>query len=167
MIDFEHPANRGVLAYLRDPARLARSVSVAKGRPECLPSEVKDPYLTLGTHPDLIERLWETLGRVLPVDCRVIAYGVPALARPDSGVILGIAGGTMMYALRLDAAGAAAARAAGAPLVFRYAAQPTIGIEERVIDVSTFGDSWVFGRFHHLEPEWLKAGFAATQGTPR
>jgi hypothetical protein len=161
VIHFEHPGNRGIVAYLRDPTRLARSVSVAKDRAECLPSDVEDPYLTLGTHPDLIERLWETLGCALPVDCRVIAYGVPALARPDSGVILGIAGGTMMYALRLDPAGAAAARAMGAQLQFRYPAQPKLGIEERVIDASTFGDSWVFGRFHHLESEWLMAGFAA------
>jgi hypothetical protein len=161
MIDFDHPANLGVSRYLRDPTRLARSVSAAKGRPECLPSDLKDLYLALGTHPDLIERLWETLGSALPVDCRVIAYGVPALARPDSGVILGIAGGTMMYALRLDPAGAAAARAMGAQRLFRYPAQPKLGIEERVIDASTFGDTWVFGHFHRLEPEWLAAGYAA------
>jgi len=140
MIDFDHPTNHGVSRYLRDPARLARSVSVAKDRAECLPIDVKDPYLTLGTHPDLVERLWEALGSALPVDCRVIAYGVPALARPDSGVILGMAGGTMMYALRLDPAGAAAARATGARLLFRYPAQPKFGIEERVIDAIT---AWI------------------------
>jgi len=67
----------------------------------------------------------------------------------------------MMYALRLDPAGAAAARAVGAQSVFRYPAVPKAKIEEHVIDAATFGDSWVFGHFHRLEPEWLKAGFAA------
>jgi hypothetical protein len=82
MIDVTHPANQGVLGHLGDPARLARSVAIAKDRAECLPADVKDPYLTLGTHPDLVTRLWDELG------------------------------GAQMYALRLDAEGFAAARSA-------------------------------------------------------
>ena len=161
MIDFTHLANSGVLAYLGDPGRLARSVSVARARPECLPSDVADPYMTLGTHPDLVDRLWNELGRALPVDCRVIVYGTPALARPDTGVILGFACGTQMYTLRFDDAGASAARAAGAETVYRYPAHPALGIAEVVIDLRTFGSQWVFGRWHQSEPEWLVAGFLA------
>jgi hypothetical protein len=161
MLALDHPANRGVLAYLADPARLARSVSIAKDRVECLPADVADPYMRLGTHPDLVVRLWRELGAELPVDCRVIVHGRPALVRPDSGIILGIAGGSRMYALRLDAEGAAAARAQGAATVFRYPASPTLGIPETVIDASTFGETWVFGRWLRSEGEWLAAGFAA------
>jgi hypothetical protein len=162
MVRFDHPANRGVLAYLADPARLARSVSVAKDRAESLPADVKDPYMTLGTHPDLVSRLWTELGGSLPADCRVIVHGMPALVRPDTGVILGIAGGTLMYALRLDAAGATAARAAGAKTEHRYPAYPSLGIAEVVIDARAFGDTWIFGRWLPGEPEWLAAGFLAS-----
>ena len=159
MIDVTHPANQGVLAYLGDPARLTRSVSIAKDRAECLPADVKDPYLTLGTHPDLVTRLWNELGVSLPSDCRVIAYGMPALARPDSGVIIGVAGGTQMYALRLDAEGFAAARSAGLAVVFRYPAVRNVR-SEHIVDATTFGDTWVFGRWHVEEPAWLRAGFS-------
>jgi hypothetical protein len=122
---------------------------------------VKDPGLTLGTHPDLIARLWDELGGALPVDCRVIAYGMPALVRPDSGVIIGVAGGTQMYALRLDADGFWAARNAGLDVVFRYPAVPKVRSHDIVVDATTFGDTWVFGRWHASEPGWLAAGYVA------
>jgi len=160
VIDLTHPANQGVLAYLKSPTRLARSVSIAKDRAECLPAAVKAPYLTLGTHPDLVTRLWNELGGSLPSDCRVIAYGMPALVRPDTGVIIGVAGGTQMYALRLDADGFTVARNAGLGIAFRYPAVPKVRPEEVVIDATTFGETWVFGRWHvenrlGCEPDFL------------
>ena len=158
MIDVTHPANQGVLAYLGDPDRLSRSVSATRDRAECLPADVKDPYLTLGTHPDLVTRLWDELGGSLPADCRVIAYGMPALARPENGVIIGFAGGTQMYALCLDAEGFAAARSAGLAVVFRYPAVRNVQ-SEHLVDATTFGDTWVFGRWHASEPGWLAAGY--------
>lgn len=161
MIDFTHPANRGVLAYLGDPTRLARSVSATKDRAQCLPSDAKDPDLTLGTHPDLVSRLWTELGNSLPSDCRVIAYGMPVLVRPDTGVIIGLAGGTQMYALRLDGDGASEARAAGLSSVFRYPPVADIRLQEIVVDAATFGENWVFGRWHASEPRWLASGYQA------
>ena len=116
--------------------------------------------MTLGTHPDLVARLWGELGGVLPADCRVIAYGMPALVRPDSGVIIGVAGGTQMYALRLDAEGFAAARSVGLAVVFRYPAVRNVR-PEHIVDATTFGDTWVFGRWHASEPGWLPAGYLA------
>lgn len=65
------------------------------------PADVVDPYYRLGTHPDLVARLWDELGGVLPVDCRGVFYGTPALIRPDTGIVFGYAGGTHNYALRL------------------------------------------------------------------
>ena len=162
MIDL-HPANAGVLAYLSDPARLARSVSVVRDRAECRPEDVADPYMTLGAHPDLVTRLWSDLGGSLPVDCRVVAYGMPALVRPDSGVIIGIAGGTQMYALRLHEGGAVEARTAGLGVMFRYPAVSPVRSEDIVVDATTFGETWVFGRWHAAEPRWLQAGFLAAQ----
>ena len=161
MIAHDKAANRGVLAYLTDAARLARSVSSARDRAECLPSEVKDPYLTLGTHPDLVTRLWDELGARLPADCRLIAYGMPVLVRPDTGVIIGLAGGTQMYALRLDVDGAVEAGAAGLSSVFRYPPVPPIRPDEIIVDAGTFGETWIFGRWHASEPAWLAAGYLA------
>jgi hypothetical protein len=161
MIDLTHAANRGVMAYLSDPARLARSVSAAKHLVECGASDVKDPYLTLGTHPDLVMRLWDELGGSLPVDGRVIAYGMPALVRPDSGVILGFAGGTQMYAMRLDHDAAAEARAAGLATVYTYPPVPKVRPEAIVVDAGAFGETWVFGRWHASELAWFASGYLA------
>lgn len=163
MVNVDHPANRGVLTYLGDPDRLGRSVSSAKGERECRPGDVEQPYMTLGTHPDLVARLWDQLqlGRVLPADCRSVLYGMPALVRPDTGVIFGIAGGTQMYALRLDGPGESAALAAGAGRTFRYPAYPSLGIDDLVIDLARFGDGWVFGGWYGGEAEWIKAAYAA------
>ena len=104
MLNVDHPANRGVISYLGDPQRLARSVSAAASRTECTPADIPDPYYTLGTHPDLVTRLWDELAHELPVDCRCVVFGTPALVRPDSGVLFGFAGGPHTYALRLPPA---------------------------------------------------------------
>jgi hypothetical protein len=161
VVNFDHPANRGVLAYFGDPERLRRSVSSAKAERECAPDAVTSPYMTLGTHPDLVVRLWSELGRLMPADCRSVVFGVPALVRPDTGVIFGFAGGTQMYALRLDGPGESAALAAGARRTFCYPAYSSLGIDELVIDLTSFGDGWIFGRWYSGEPEWALAAYAA------
>lgn len=52
-VNFDHPANRGVLSHVGDPRRLQRSASTAKQRPSCRPEDVEDLYPTLGAHPEL------------------------------------------------------------------------------------------------------------------
>ena len=62
---------------------------------------VQKPYRRiLGSHPEVVEHVWNTLGSVLPQDCRCVVYGAPGLARPENGVIFVLALGTY-YALRL------------------------------------------------------------------
>jgi hypothetical protein len=161
VVDFEHPANRRILAHLSDPDRLARSVSVAKSKRGCSPDDVEQPYLRLGAHPDLLERLWDGLGATLPEDCRWIVYGTPVLVHPRSGIIFGFGGGTHTYALRLPAAGRAAALAAGAETVHRYAAYPELGIPASVLDLAEIGEEWVFGGWRTDEEEWCRAAFGA------
>src|SRR5437762_8979200 len=94
-IDFDHPANGGILRYLKSRERFTRLA------PSVSPESVPDPYFTLGTHPDLVERLWDKLGKALPEDCRWVVYGTPVLAHPKTGIIFGFAAGTLTYALRL------------------------------------------------------------------
>jgi hypothetical protein len=108
---------------------------------------VKDPYLRLGCHPDLVERLWKGLTVRLPMECAWIVYGVPVLVHPSSGIIFGFCGGTQMYALRLPPEAQAEAIKAGAERVFRYPAIPRLNKKETVIDLDTIGKEWVFGKW--------------------
>src|SRR5204862_1834277 len=73
----DHPSNAGLCRYFRGRGR--RDVP-AVARPE----DVVRPYEALGTHPDLVARLWDEIPTLLPVDCRFILFGTPVLMRPDS-----------------------------------------------------------------------------------
>src|SRR5206468_9515852 len=92
----EHPANATLCRYLERHGRLG-STPIAR------PDEILKPYESLGTHPDLVARLWDELAADLPADCRFVVFGAPALVRPDTGIVFGFAGGTHTYALRLPA----------------------------------------------------------------
>jgi hypothetical protein len=88
----DHPANSGLRRH-RESRQLRRNIP-----PLARPDEVPRPYDTLGTHPDLVARLWDELYAKLPVDCRVVFYGAPALMHPTTGVVFAFAGGTHTYA---------------------------------------------------------------------
>lgn len=164
MLDPTHPMNAGILAHLGAPERLARSVSAARDRPSAAPGDVAQPEMRLGTHPDLVARLWDELGGVLPADCRWIVHGTPALVRPDSGIVFAFAGGTHTYALRLPPAEHAAALAAGAERVHRYPAYPELGIAASVLDLDEIGPAWVLGGWFADEPRWCRAAYDFAAG---
>jgi hypothetical protein len=108
----------------------------------------------LGTHPTVVDRLWEDLNRVLPVDARWLVFDGPALVHPG-GTILAAAMGTQ-YALRLLHEDRDAAIAAGAEVVHHF---QTVGT---TLDLpAAFGPDWVFGRFDEREPAWLLASYHA------
>ncbi len=86
-----HLANAGVIAYLNRP--------YIQAAPSASPAGV-DPW-QLGTHPDLVEIVWEQLPSQLPENCQWLIYGRPALVHPQSGIIFGMATGTSVLALRL------------------------------------------------------------------
>lgn len=158
-VAFEHPENRGVLAFLGAPSRIRKSLSDARSRPECAPEEVEEPYLRLGTHPELVERLWEELTRDLPRDCRWVVHGAPALVHPESGVIFGFAGGTSTYALRLPQPALAEARSAGWQTVHEYPAYSYLGIAASRLDLAELGPDWILGAGHPAEPSWCLAAY--------
>jgi len=137
--------NDGPLTYL------------AHGRPAAEAAFGPPPHdvdrLHLGTHPDVVDWLWETLNAALPSDGRWLVFDAPALVHPGSGVILAAGIGTQ-YALRLLPEHAAAAVEAGAELVHRFR---TVGTK---LDLpATFGAGWVFGRFDDREPGWLLTSY--------
>ena len=59
-----------------------------------------DPLYGLGTHPDIIERLWR-IDAALPRTCRWLLWGGPALVHPESGVVFAVGFGTIGIVVRL------------------------------------------------------------------
>ena len=163
-VRFDHPANAGILSYLGDPGRLEESVSVAKDRPSCAPHEVEEPTLRLGAHPDLLEQLWDRLGKALPRDCRRIVHGTPVLVHPKSGVLFAFCGGSMTYALRLPEPARSEAARAGAETIRNYPAYPELGVRSSRLDLATIGPEWVFGKFLREEAAWCRAAFEYAGG---
>jgi hypothetical protein len=145
-IDVEHGANRGVLEYLRGRA---------EGRPLVQePGDGAQPYLGAGSHPDVVERLWDRIGPAAGEDCRALVFGAPAPVHPASGVVLGVALGTS-YALRLMAADLQAAVAAGAELVHEYTVP-----RGTVLDLPHgFRSDWAFGSWNDDEPSRFARSF--------
>jgi hypothetical protein len=142
-VDETLPANSGVLAYLR--RRNERDL------PPCAaPEDVGfDPYLSLGSHPDIVERVWKELGKEFPPEARCVVLGTPGLVA--SGLVLAVALGTS-YALRLPDGEVAAALESGFVQSHRYGRfGPTLDAE------AAFGPPWVFGRYDAREPAWVAA----------
>jgi hypothetical protein len=147
-----NPANAKALAYLslRNP-----------GAVSCLPPEgVPNPYYNCGCHPDIVERLWDGIGKALPHDCRCIVYGRPALVHPFAGMFLGLGIGTQ-YGLHLPGEAAAAAIRAGATTTTRWSGGSTMDIRAEL------GDAWVFGKWLAEELEWCREAFAMADKSSR
>jgi hypothetical protein len=163
-----HPANAGILAYLRKvkaPSRnpLLSGVLNVHDDPQlesCDPAVVRERFDRMGTHPDCIERLWTYLDGALPERCGWVVHATPVLAHPRTGVIFGCAGGTT-YSLRLPPKELATARAAGLRQTHHFPAYPDLGITASVTDLGEIGPEWVYGAWHRDEPAWCEAAFHA------
>ena len=75
-VDFQHSANAGILTRLR---QRSRDAVLPNGAPDAYP----DPYMGLGTHPDLVARLWDEITVSLPAKCQWIINNRPVLVHPD------------------------------------------------------------------------------------
>ncbi|MEK7656152.1 MAG: hypothetical protein AAB412_00200 [Elusimicrobiota bacterium] len=147
-----HPANAGLRKVLEKMPQGMRGPAVA------LPGVIKDPYYSLGAHPDLVARLWDELGKALPEDCRAVFYGNPALVHPRTGVVFGFAMGTHTYALRLPEAERIKALAAGAARVMRFSVEPAF-------DLGPAGEEWVFCGWKDGEEAWARAAYDHAEDT--
>jgi hypothetical protein len=153
VINFAHPANCRLLAYFQ-------SRNERGHESELDPATVDNPYYTLGTHPEIVERLWDDLGSTLPMRCRWVMYGRPVLVHPSSGVVFGYAGGTLTYALRLPPIERAAAVKAGAKTIHEYPAYAGLDVAASRLDLGDdFGPEWVFGGWLGGEEAWCRAAF--------
>jgi|WetSurMetagenome_2_1015567.scaffolds.fasta_scaffold116429_3 hypothetical protein len=139
------PANDGVVRYLDRPPETRPDL-----RP---PRDDRGDYMYAGSHPDVVERVWDQLGRELPPNARAVVLGTPALVQPDTLVVLVLAIGTQ-YALRLPAF----AWEPGVPINMTTTVTWAGG---RVTDVrETLGRDWVFGRWDRREDTWCRAAYA-------
>jgi hypothetical protein len=162
-VNFSSPANAGIVRYLEARARWPRAVSVARAGASTSPGSLVNPYYDLGTHPELVERLWDELTVRLPARCRWIVYGAPVLVRPSSGIIFAFAGGTHTYALRLPPQEREEALRAGATRFHEYPAYPELDIEASSLDLDVIGEEWVFGGWFEGEEDWCLAAYRFAQ----
>jgi hypothetical protein len=108
--------------------------------------------MSLGSHPDIVERIWKGIGSELDEDCRLIVCGTPALVQPVTGIILAIALGTQ-YCLHLPAPLIQTALAAGAQTTTKWSGG-------RVTDVAReFGEGWIFGKWLKDEIGWCRESY--------
>jgi hypothetical protein len=138
------PANAGLLRYFQNRAKQYNYTNLTE------PS---------GTHPDLIQYLWDDLGKLLPEDCHAVVYRAPVLVRPSSAIIFAFAGGSHTYAFRLPPDIRQAAMKAGATRVYHYRAYPELKIEASTFDLADVGDEWVFGDWLKGEEDWIKSAY--------
>ena len=184
-VALDHPANAAVLAALSakrpapDRAKVLHRLETLQahspdaqyaeairrfksGAPEppeperlpSLPPGAVDP-LQLGTHPDIIDRLW-AMGRALPGDCRWISYRQPVLVHDVSGIVFGLGIGTLGFALRLPPTLWAEAGALGAKREANF--QGFDGPE--VLKLERYGPDWWFGRWEDArDMAWARAAY--------
>ena len=158
-VSFKHPANKGILRYLASRQDEADLINYP---PSQSPDKVDSPYMRLGTHPDVVTRLWDELTTHLPVSCAWVVYGKPVLVRPDTGIIFGMGSGVPTYALRLPEQERSEAPGLGAKTVWTYndAWLKELGPEHNtVLDLAIWGPDWVFGNRQADEPDWCLAAY--------
>ncbi|HCB02347.1 MAG TPA: hypothetical protein DEP19_08195 [Anaerolineae bacterium] len=117
-----------------------------------LPNSVPDPYYQQGSHPDVVERIWDQLGASLPKDCRCLVYGVPALVHPKSGIIFALSRGTN-YFLRLSEKIIDEAIKSGAETHIKWVGGGELNVQQEL------GSDWIIGGWSTNEIEWCKMIF--------
>ena len=135
------PLNEKVLSRLR--GRLKTDELIAS------PDSVRDPYMSQGSHPDVVERVWRKLGQALPMDCRCLVYGTPALVQPESGIILAFCLGTQ-YCVRLTSSLMDEALKLGVKTSTKWSGGATTDATQ------AFGADWIFGSWKNEELQWCR-----------
>lgn len=118
------------------------------------PDSVIDPYCNCGSHPDVVERVWDQIGPALPLDSRCLLYGTPALVHPKSGVVLAVCYGTQ-YALRIPVDALGEALKAGARTTIQWSSGGATDIRHE------FGPDWIFGLYLVQELQWCRTVYEA------
>ena len=146
-IDANHPLNQGVLQYL---GRVGKSLSPVIA----VPGSVTDPYMCQGSHPDIVERVWDELGGELHRKCRCLIYGTPSLIHNRSGLVIAICNGTQ-YNLRLTVGDFKTALSMGASTRNKWSTG------QEMDSLIELGENWIFGGWRKEEMEWCQRVYSA------
>lgn len=113
----------------------------------------RNPYMELGSHPDIVERVWDQLGAVLgPSFGRVVFCGRPSLVDLRTGIVVAVAWGTK-YFLRLSVECADQAKRDGFATMHSWSNGTTTDIEQEL------GSEWVFGQWSQKEINLLRESY--------
>ena len=145
-MDISHLANHKVIPFLSRRNPNAPLIASFDSKP--------NPYFTLGSHPDIVERVWKRIGTAMPSECRFIICGTPALAQPDSDILFAFALGTQ-YCLRLPTNLIETALLAKAKTSTRWSNGKVQDIQQEL------GPGWIFGSWMEAEIDWCKASYAS------
>jgi hypothetical protein len=142
-MDAQHALNKKVLEYIVREKRQGNAPLIA------MPDSVAFPHMQQGSHPDIVERVWDVIGSSLPTDCRCLVYGTPALVHPKTGIILAFCNGTQ-YCIRLADQHVAEALKAGVPTYTKWSGSGDMDTQREL------GSNWVFGHWLDGEIEWCR-----------
>jgi hypothetical protein len=150
-MDIKQPHNEQVLRYL------SRRNDVEPG---VTPREnVMHAYDRCGSHPDVVARIWDEIGSMLPSQSLCLVCGTPAIVHVQTGVILAIAIGTQ-YCLRLPGGLAAEAIRVGAKTCTVWAGGSEMDTRRDL------GEDWVFGAWLREEPGWCMEAYGMFTDIP-
>ena len=137
------------MKYLCDQDR--RAGAKWAENPSCSPESVGQPYLRLGTHPNVVTRLWNNFAAALPTHCNWVVYGNPALVNPESAVVFAFGAGTV-YAFRLPSDARSEAVELGLSTAQTFSNGTTVNLAD-------IGDEWLFGHGLSEEKRWCVRAF--------
>ena len=112
---------------------------------------VADPWYGLGTHPDIIEALWD-MDDSLAQRCRWVFWGGPALVHPETGVVFAIGMGTIGIVLRLPPQVVASADPQVARVIQKFNRAPTF-------DIGPAGPGWRLIGHEAPRALWCRAAY--------
>lgn len=151
--NFDIPANGPILAGVMGNAKNQLTVAYDDATPE----QRSHASWNLGTHPDLVDRLWHEVAIDLPTRVRWVIWGVVVLLHPKSGVIFGFAGGTHNYALRVPDTVRDLALADGGG--------PADG-DAGKMGLSILGPNWILPKFNPRDRDWAIEAFRYAESLP-
>ena len=147
-LDEQHELNKWALEYILRGRKQPGALPIAA------PDSVMQPYMEQGSHPDVVERVWEGIGSALPQDCRCLVYGTPALVHPESGILLVFCNGTT-YCIQLTAQLVDKALKTGAKTYTQWTSGSDMDTQRDL------GLAWVFGRWLEDELQWCREVYQA------
>jgi len=149
-LDEQHLLNRRVLEYIERVKKQPGSVLIDKL------DSVPSSYLEQGSYPEVVKHVWDVIGSSLPVDCRCLVYGNPALVHPKVGVILAFCNG-MTHCVRLNKKLLIKARFIGAKTYTKWSDGSDMDT------LRDLGPDWVLGFSTKYELKWCYQVFESLE----